>query len=258
MNRQNTLCVRLIALVVLTLGAWALTTCANAGELPVATGSPLAGIAFDDRPLQLPVQRDFQMAMLTAGSELGRSCGALEAYGWRLSQTEQDRVDQVFNNTVDKLRAQGFAVESKTPISISRDITMFTADRSDRHLLFMWSAGEIGLVTVLCETSAPIGGTHQAQTASNAPVSRHVLPQSGMAPSLQSAQHPTSAVLALHKALASSAPSVEVPKKRDMYTSYASQMARPALLSPVGDWVGSYSCAQGVTGRHLVDHASEG
>ena len=55
--------------------ATALLGGARAADLPLAVGSPLAGIAFDDKPLALPVQENFQMALLTAGSELGLSCG---------------------------------------------------------------------------------------------------------------------------------------------------------------------------------------
>ena len=87
------------------------TGLARAADLPLAAASPLTGVAFDDRPLLLPVQRNFQMAMLTAGSELGRSCGKMEAYGWRMSQTEQGRVNQIFNNIADRLRMMGYAIE---------------------------------------------------------------------------------------------------------------------------------------------------
>src|ERR1700761_1143457 len=89
-----------------------------AGDLPLAAGSPLAGFAFDDRPLLLPVQRNFQMAMLTAGSELGRSCGKMEAYGWRMSAAEQQRVKQIFTNTVDRLRGLGYSIEAQAPSSV--------------------------------------------------------------------------------------------------------------------------------------------
>src|ERR1700722_19140903 len=129
---------------------------AMANDLPLAAGSPMAGFAFDDRPLLLPVQRNFQMAMLTAGSELGRSCGKMEAYGWRMSASEQQRVNQIFNNTVDRMRGLGYSIEAQAPSSVSKDITMFTADRPDKHFLVMWSAGEIGLVMTLCETNAPL------------------------------------------------------------------------------------------------------
>src|ERR1700733_14035866 len=128
----------------------------QAADLPLAAGSPLAGFQFDDRPLILPVQQNFQMALLTASSELGRSCGKMEAYGWRMKQSEQGRVDQIFNNTVDRLRALGYVVETQSPSSVSRDVTMFTADRPDKHFIFMWSAGEIGLVMAMCESTPPL------------------------------------------------------------------------------------------------------
>jgi len=130
----------------------------RAADLPLAAGSPLVGFAFDDRPLLLPVQRNFQMAMLTASSQIGRSCGQMESYGWRMSQTEQRRVNLIFSNTVERLRTLGYSVEAQAPSSISKDITLFTADKASKHFLFMWSAGEIGLVMVLCESSPPLTG----------------------------------------------------------------------------------------------------
>jgi hypothetical protein len=140
----------------------------------------------------------------------------MEAYGWRMDQGEQDRVNRIFNNTVDRMRAQGFVVEARAPTSVSHDITMFTADRPDKHLIFMWSAGEIGLVMVLCETSAPLEGHAGAgqQVAASQPWTE-------------------------------SSPSTG-----------ASRRERPAQpvdpdFSPAGDWVGSYTCTQGTMGATL-------
>lgn len=197
----------------------------SASDMPYAAGSPSAGITFDDRPLLLPVQRNFQMAMLTASSELGRTCGSMEAYGWRMAPNEQQRVNQVFNNTVDRLRAQGFMVESKSPSSVSRDVTMFTADRPDKHLIFMWSAGEIGLVMVLCETSAPVTTAPRAAS-----------PFESMAPLPSRSQRDA--------VPAGSAFSAPLPLTRTGKKSVAD-------FSPVGDWVGTYTCQQGTTGGTL-------
>jgi len=199
---------------------------ARASDMPQAAGSPSAGITFDDRPLMLPIQRNFQMAMLTASSELGRSCGQMEAYGWRMGANEQQRVNQIFNNTVDRMRAQGFAVESKSPSSVSRDVTMFTADRPDKHLLFMWSAGEIGLVMVLCETSAPIAPTPQAAAAGT-------LGTLGGTP----APAPGGALSSGGKG----APLTITRAGKRVVENF----------SPLGDWVGTYTCAQGTTGGTL-------
>jgi hypothetical protein len=198
----------------------AMTQPSPAADLPLASMSPLAGIGFDDKPLILPVQRNFQMAMLTAGSELGRSCGKMEAYGWRMGQTEQGRVDQIFNSTVDRLRGLGYVVELQTPTSISHDITMFTADRQGKHLLSMWSAGEIGLVMVLCETSTP---------------------QTPMRSQKATAAWPSSPSYAQDVVQSK----LEAPAQAAIKNKYTG-------FTPVGTWVGSYICGQGYTGGTLV------
>jgi hypothetical protein len=192
---------------------------AVAADLPLAPSSPLTGVAFDDRPLILPVQRNFQMAMLTAGSELGRSCGKMEAYGWRMSQTEQARVNQIFNNTVDRMRMGGYTIAPQKLTSISNDITLFTADRSDRHFIFLWSAGELGLVMTLCETSAPVPSSARPEA---------------LVPSVQVFQVPN-----------------------DVVSSHLENLSKASLrpsngpFSPVGEWIGGYTCAQGFTGGTL-------
>lgn len=223
-------------LVVAVLGLVFFATMRSfANDMPTAAGSPIAGISFDDRPLILPVQRNFQMAMLTVSSELGRSCGRMEAYGWRTDPSEQGRVNQIFNNTVDRVRAQGYAVESKTSNSVSRDVTLFTADRSDKHLIFLWSAGEIGLVMVMCETSAPLSPIPLSN-------SREMTPS-------QPATFPSQLPLAeTSQAVARQTPS---PSRTAARTSHAS-------FSPVGGWAGTYTCAQGTTGATLQIDSMKG
>jgi hypothetical protein len=190
----------------------------RAVDLPLAAGSPMAGFQFDDRPLILPVQQNFQMALLTASGELGRSCGKMEAYGWRMRQSEQNRVDQIFNNTVDRLRALGYVVESQSPSSVSKDVTMFTADRPDKHFIFMWSAGEIGLVMVLCESSPPLINKNATEAyAAPMPLVR---------------DYPATGGAVVKDEIKTPAPT-------------------SSKFSPIGRWAGSYSCAQGYTGGTL-------
>ncbi len=212
---------------------------ARAVDLPKAPGSPIAGIAFDDQPLILPVQRNFQMAMLLASSEMGRSCGKMEAYGWRLDGTEQQRVNQIFNNTVDRLRAQGFVVESKSSNAVSRDVTLFTSDRADKHLLSLWSAGEIGLVMILCETSAPL-----PSSPSNAMKSG----ESSSALASRAASLASTSLLQPAGQIALNAAGQQQPADRA-----TNRVGKPVYkdFSPVGSWVGTYTCAQGTTGATL-------
>ena len=218
--------------MMLFVAALGRSTPAHAVDMPTAAGSPIAGISFDDRPLILPVQRNFQMAMLTASSEMGRSCGRMEAYGWRMAPEEQGRVNLIFNNSVDRLRAQGFAVETKTVNSVSRDVTMFAADRTDKHLIFLWSAGEIGLVMVLCETSAPLPVVSNSQSGGEASQPASLPSHLPMAETVR-----TSGRLAGDKA--------PVP---------LSATGKPLHkeFKPTGAWVGNYTCGQGTTGATLT------
>lgn len=236
MNRR--ILIRFTLSLLLIVGVIPMASQAWAGDMPTAAGSPIAGISFDDRPLMLPVQRNFQMAMLTASSELGRSCGRMEAYGWRMASEEQDRVNQIFNNTVDRMRAQGFAVESRASSAVSRDVTLFTADRTDRHLIFLWSAGEIGLVMVLCETSAPL--------ASNDTFARGAEPA-------QPATFPSHLPMA-QTVRSSGGKTTTTPPAVAERPTRLSITGKPVHedFSPVGKWIGNYTCSQGTTGATLA------
>lgn len=217
--KQTARWMKTVLTTVLVVAVTGFVAQARAADLPLAAASPLSGVSFDDRPLLLPLQRNFQMAMLTAGSELGRSCGKMEAYGWRMSQTEQGRVNQIFNNTVDRLRLLGYTIAPQTLTSVSKDITLFTADRSNKHFMFLWSAGELGLVLNLCETSAPIPAAHHATSVS---------------PSVQVFPMQMDAV---------------VPTRLDALNKAGSRGA--GGFSPIGEWEGGYTCAQGYTGGKL-------
>ena len=210
----------LFAVLVMVLTGFA--TQSRANDLPLAATSPLTGVAFDDRPLQLPVQRNFQMAMLTASSELGRSCGKMEAYGWRMSQTEQTRVNQIFNSTVDRLHLQGYSVAPQSLTSISSDLTLLTVDKADKHFIFLWSAGEMGLVMSLCETTAHAEASSHAAAALTPPVQLFPVPADVVPSHLDAAGN-----------------------------MHARASGIGTDFTPLGEWNGSYICAQGSTGGTL-------
>lgn len=223
---------RLLALFVFLIGAMAFVPMkAMAADMPTAAGSPIAGIAFDDRPLMLPDHRNFQMAMIAISSEMGRSCGQMESYGWRLDPEEQNRVNLLFNNTVDRLRAQGYTVEPRQSKAVDADVTLFTADRDDKHLLTLWSAGEIGLVMVMCETSAPLNASH-ANTMQNA-----LTPTTFGQDPIGAANRVRSGTMA------------KTPERPVQLTRTGKVIHEE--FSPKGSWVGSYTCIQGTTGAEL-------
>jgi len=204
----------------LTLTGFCTTAPASAADLPLASSSNLVGFSFNDRPLLLPIERNFQMAMLAASSDVGRTCGAIEAYGWHVNLTEQPRINQIFSDTVSSLRSLGYTIEAQEPSSLSRDVTLFAADRNDnKHFLLMWSAGEMGLVMTLCESSAPLHNKNG--TALRAINSAAFAPDQSI----------------LVSPLANPKNNISV-NSSDKFT-------------PIGDWIGRYTCHQGDTGGTL-------
>jgi hypothetical protein len=132
---------------------------ADTSSLKRASASNLAGVTFDDQPLRMPASDAFQRSLNTVAFELGRPCRNQEYLGWPLRQNEQDRVDRIFNDTIEKFKARGFSVKPHAPRSVGDDVSVFTADRvdgkNDKRILGVWSAGEVGLLLLICDTEEP-------------------------------------------------------------------------------------------------------
>ncbi|MDD4616621.1 MAG: hypothetical protein PHW76_05840 [Alphaproteobacteria bacterium] len=192
---------------------------AQGADLQLAKSSQLTGVRFEDPPFKLPVERNFQMALLGVSSGIGRSCGKMEAYGWRMNQSEQNRVNAIFKGTVENLSAAGYLVTPENVKNQAKDITLFTADGPIKHFIFLWSAADHGLVLNLCETNQPILPTHTP----------------GLSPSVEvfplATEPPPPATMMLIR-------SKSVKGVNDKF-------------SPVGKWIGGYTCEQGYTGGTL-------
>lgn len=155
----------------LFLGAILMTTPAAAADQPETTAQlTLAGISFDDPPLRLPVTPKLQTALNQIAGDIGRHCTTQEAYGWRLQQTEQQRVNGIFSSAAAKLNTAGYNLAPQSPPSATRDITIFLAQRPAQDLLFLWSAGELGLVLLVCDAPSGAVETAPAVTPSEAEV----------------------------------------------------------------------------------------
>ena len=129
------------------------------------------------------------------------------------------------------MRAQGYTVEPRQSKSVDADVTLFTADRADKHLLTLWSAGEIGLVMVLCETSAPLNAS-PANTMQNAQMPTTF------------GQDPIGAANRVRSGMMPSATDRPVQLTRTGKVIHEE-------FSPKGRWVGRYTCIQGTTGAEL-------
>ncbi len=142
--------------LMLAFGVLGMATPLAAADLQQTANLPLAQVAFDDQPVILPVTDSFNTAMHSVATDIGKHCTTTEAYGWRLQQTEQPRVNTIFNSVAGKLSTAGYNLQPQTPPSATREVTVFTAQKQDQDLLFMWSAGELGLVLLVCETQSGV------------------------------------------------------------------------------------------------------
>ncbi len=139
-----------------------------AAEPETTKNLELAGISFDDPPLRLPVTPALQQAMNQIAGDLGKHCGTQEAYGWRVQQTEQQRVNDIFSSAATKLGTAGYNLAPQTPPSATRDITIFLAQRPAEDLLFLWSAGELGLVLLVCDAQNGVTASESLGAAPDA------------------------------------------------------------------------------------------
>ena len=155
---QTLLSFLLLPLLAVALPACAQDTAPDAAQVaptPIVS-SPVSGIVFSDAPRILPVDSRFAQAIETIGFDLGLSCGQVESYGWALGATEQDRVNGIFTNAAQELSSLGYAVQPQSPPSATTDLTVYTATRPDRTVLFTWSAGSNGLLLLLCDAQSGV------------------------------------------------------------------------------------------------------
>lgn len=175
--------------------------------------SPVSGVVFEDAPRILPIDSRFSQAIQTIAFDVGLTCEQVESYGWTIGANEQDRVNTIFTQTAQELARLGYSVIPQSPGSASADITVFTATRPDKNVLFTWSAGNSGLLLLMCD----------ARSFNNGEVTKR-----GFGPGAAAA---TSAARA--------------------NAQEAAATHEPAEL--VGEWSGTYSClGQGPTGGTLT------
>lgn len=127
--------------------------------LASASSSAVAGISFSEPAASLPIDTRFSQSIQTVAFDLGLTCGQIEAYGWSMGANDQARVDALFTNTAVELNKQGYRVQPQNPSSVGEDITVYTATRADdarTSKLFVWSAGDAGLLLLLCDAKGDL------------------------------------------------------------------------------------------------------
>ncbi|MDX1921950.1 MAG: hypothetical protein SFW65_02330 [Alphaproteobacteria bacterium] len=128
-----------------------------------ASYSDISGVTFDDQPLRMNASEAFRRSLDTVSFELGRPCKTQEYFGWPMQQSEQARVDRIFEETNAKFKLRGYNLQPKKPRSVGSDVAAFTADRSNKRILGIWSAGDVGLLLLMCDSDVPAATAAKAK-----------------------------------------------------------------------------------------------
>lgn len=126
--------------------------------------SDLSGVTFADQPLRMNASEAFRRSLDTVSFELGRPCKSQEYFGWPMQQSEQGRVDRIFEETNAKFKLRGYNLQPRKPRSVGSDVAAFTADRHDKRILGIWSAGDVGLLLLMCDSDVPPPSAVAAKT----------------------------------------------------------------------------------------------
>ncbi|HEY0836449.1 MAG TPA: hypothetical protein VGE72_21250 [Azospirillum sp.] len=121
-------------------------------------GSPIAGVAFAEKPFPLRDDGTYAAFMAPVASELGRTCGRLESYGWEFTGLDeaaaQARADRIFQTTMGAFKAGGYAITEVTTKVAEQGLAAYTADTDKKKILLFWAPVTDAVMLLLCETGA--------------------------------------------------------------------------------------------------------
>ncbi|WP_448205188.1 hypothetical protein [Azospirillum sp. sgz302134] len=122
-----------------------------------AAGSPLAQVPFTEQPFPL---RDgdgsYKEFLNKVAADVGRRCGKQENYGWEFRKGDQEKMDRIFQGTMDNFSQAGWAVGAAKSRSIpDPETAAYVADKDKRRLLLIWVPMSDAALLLMCETEAP-------------------------------------------------------------------------------------------------------
>ncbi len=166
--------------------------------------------------------------------ELGRSCAVWKAYGGGFQAKSNSASTSFSQPPLTGCGPNGFMVESKAASSRFPRCDAFYRRPQDKHLIFLWSAGEIGLAWFCANLSRLF----------------RLIPENILkTPMLLNGRFPKPRpMLSLF---------VPVALRHQIFVMGRESQRPPVQLdragvhygdfSPVGSWIGDYTCAQGTT-----------
>ncbi len=125
------------------------------GTPKTMAGSPLAQVPFEDQPFPLQDDGTYKEFLNKIAADVGRRCGKLETYGWEFRKGDQDRMDHIFQTTMDNFSRAGWVVGQAQSKSVpDPETTVYMAGKENRKLLMLWVPMADAAMLMLCETEA--------------------------------------------------------------------------------------------------------
>ncbi|PWC36215.1 hypothetical protein [Azospirillum sp. TSO35-2] len=128
---------------------------APSGKATMMIGSPLAKVKFSEPAYPLTDDGTYRGFMGKILDEYDRRCVRQEQFGWEIAKDDQERLDYVFQGTMENFGRAGYLLGEVHPKAVTDPETIaFLADLDKRRLLLVWTPLESSVLFMMCETAA--------------------------------------------------------------------------------------------------------
>lgn len=119
------------------------------------SGSPLTQVPFADQPYPLLDDGTYKEFLGKVAADVGRRCVKQENYGWEFRKGDQEKMDHIFQSTMDNFSKSGWKAEQATAKSVADpEAAIYLADKDKRRVLMVWVPMSDAAMLLLCETEA--------------------------------------------------------------------------------------------------------
>lgn len=120
-------------------------------------GSPLTQVPFDDQPFPLMDDGTYKGFLAKVATDIGRRCGKQESYGWEFRKGDQEKMDHIFQSTMDNFTKSGWQVgQAKAKSVADPESAVYIADKDKRRVLLVWVPMADAAMLLLCETEVAV------------------------------------------------------------------------------------------------------
>lgn len=130
---------------------------APSGAPKTMAGSPLTQVPFDEQPFPLMDDGTYKTFLAKVATDVGRRCGKQESYGWEFRKGDQQKMDHIYQSTMDNFGKAGWSVgQAKSKSVADPETAVYVADKDKRRILMIWVPMADAAMLLLCETEVAV------------------------------------------------------------------------------------------------------